>query len=285
MAITTSSDLNSLFSDIYERAIFVAREMNLMVNLVSNYSANNFYTRHLKTRPQLTAESVTEGIDYSNAQTFGATAVGTLTPGEKIVQVVLTDIDVLNDPDGAIQDASQEMGAAIATKIDTDLVSVFGSFATDKGPGAGSAATLASVAAAVSLLRTRHATQDGLINVVLHPYHWHDIWVLLGQPAANQAILGDVANAALRDYFVGRWLGVNWFTSANITVDGSDDAVSGIFTQSAIAFDGRISPYLERERDASLRAWELNMVAGYAYGLGKQPTFGVKYTADASVPS
>jgi len=284
MAITKSTDLNSLFSDIYERAIFVAREMNLMVQLVSNYSANNFYTRHLKTRPQLSAEAVTEGVDYNNAQTFGLTEVGTLTPGEKMVQVVLTDIDVMNDPDGAMQDASQEMGASIATKIDTDLVGLFSSFSTDKGTGAGNAATLASVAAGVSLLRTRFATQDGQINVVLHPYHWHDIWVLLGQPASNQALLGEVANAALRDYFVGNWLGVTWYTSANISVDASDDAISGIFTQSALAFDSRIAPTMEPERDASLRAWELNMIAGYAYGLGKRPTYGVKYTADAATP-
>lgn len=282
MAITTSSALNSLFNTIFEQAVLVAREMNLMTNLVSTYSANNFYTRTFKTRPSLTAESVSEGVDYSNPQTFGATSVGVLTPGEVINQVVLTDIDIMNDPDGAVRDASNEMGAAIATKIDTDLLSVFSSFATDVGTGAGNAATLASLAAGIVRLRNTNAVPP--IYVVLHPYQWHDIWVLLGQPAATQAMLGNVANQALQDYFVGNWLGVQWFISSNIDIDASDDAVGGIFNPQAIAFDSRIPPTMEPERDASLRAWELNTVAGYAYGLGRRPTFGVKYTTDASTP-
>lgn len=285
MAITTTADLNSLYNQIYERALFVLRETNLMVNLVSNYSANNFYTRNITTRPTLTVEIGTEGIDYSNAQSFGKTLVGSLTPQERIAQVVITDIELMNDPDPTANDASQELGSAMAQKIDKDLLGVFSSFTTDVGPGAGSTATIAKVAAGISILNNRFAKTDGVINVVLHPYQWFPIWKLLGQPLANQALLGDLANQALRDYFVGNWIDARWFTSANITVDGSDDAVGGIFTQSAIAFDSRIAPYMETERDASLRATEWNMVAAYAVGLGKRPTFGLKFTADASTPS
>ena len=283
MGITTSSDLNGLYNAIYERAAFVAREMNLMVNLVSNYSDTTFHARKLTSRPSLTAETATEGVDYSNPQDFGRTLVSTLTPAEAIAQAILTDVDVKNDPDNAMMDASQELGAAIATKIDVDLTGVFASFTTDKGPGASQSATLAKVAAGIAVVRANHATTP--IYVVLHPYQWHDIWTALGQPAATYSLLGEVANQALREYFVGQWLGVNWFTSANIAVDGSDDAVGGIFNPQAIAFDGRQEPTLEPERDASLRATELNMVAGYAVGLGKQPSMGVKYTSDASVPS
>jgi hypothetical protein len=285
MAITTTADLNGLYNEIYERSIFIAREMNLMLNLVSQYSATNFFTRHLTVRPQLVITNATEGVDYVNAQTFGKSEIGTLTPGVKMGQYIVTDIEIMNDADGTMQDASQEIGAAMAAKIDTDLVGVFSQFSTDKGTGAGQAATIASVAAAVSLLRTRFAPQDGPINVVLHPYAWHDIWVLLGQPVATAALLGDVANQALKDYFVGNWLGVRWFTSANISTDANADAVSGVFTQSAIAFDSRIAPYMELERDASLMATEANMVAGYAVGLGKRPTYGVKYTCDVTEPT
>lgn len=285
MAITQTSDLNSLYNQIYERALFVLRETNLMVNLVSNYSANTFYTRNITTRPTLTVQTATEAVDYTNAQTFGKSLVGTLTPQERLAQVVITDIELMNDPDPTATDASQEMGAAMAQQIDKDLLGVFSSFTTDIGNGAGSSATLAKVAAGINILQTRFASQDGLINVVMHPYHWHDIWTLLGQPVANQALLGDVANQALRDYYVGNWLGVRWFTSANISIDANDDAVSGIFTQSAIAFDSRIAPYIETQRDASLRATEWNLVCAYGVGLGKRPSFGLKFTADATVPS
>ena len=111
-----------------------------------------------------------------------------------------------------------------------------------------------------------------------------DIWVELGQPATNKAFLGELANRALRDFFVGSWLNMTWFVSANIEVDANDDAVSGVFNPGALAFDSRKPPTLEPERDASLRAWELNMTAGYAYG-ERRDSFGVAYTADATEPS
>lgn len=285
MAITTTADLNSLYNQIYERALFVLRETNLMVNLVSNYSANNFYTRNITTRPTLTVETGTEGVDYSNAQSFGKTLVGSLTPQERIAQVAITDIELMNDPDPTVQDASQELGAAMAQKIDKDLLGVFSSFTTDVGPGAGATATIAKVAAGIAILKNRFANQDGPINVVLSPYQFWPIWKLLGQPLSNQALLGDLANQALRDYFVGNWIDARWFTTGNITIDANDDAVGGIFTQSAIAFDSRIAPYFEMQRDASLRAVEINFVSAYACGLGKRPTLGLKFTSDAAIPS
>ena len=282
MAVSTVSSMNSLFSSIYEDALFVAREANIMTSLVRNYSATGWMNRVIGIYPTLSAASVGENVDYSNATEFTKTALATLTPGEVIAQVVLTDRRIDTDPDNARVDAAQELGNAIATKIDTDLASSFSSFTTDKGDGAGSAASIANFAAAISVLRNNKAPMP--IYAVVHPYHWHDIWIELGQPAANQSLLGDVANQALKDFYVGRWVNVQWFTNANIAVDGSDDAISGVFNPQAIGFDVRKAPTLEPERDASLRAWELNMSAGYGYGVIRT-TFGVKFTADATEPT
>lgn len=282
MAISTKGSMNSLFNLIYEDAIFVAREQNIMSNLVTVYSDSGWAQRKINTYPTLTAASVSEGVDYANAQDFTKSNLATLTPGEVISQTILTDVRIETDPQDAVRDAATEMGNAIATKIDTDLVGLFSSFTTDVGPGAGQSATLAKVGVGVSILR--NAKVPNPVYVVLHPYCWHDIWVLLGQPAANQALLGELANQALRDFYVGQMLNCNWFTNANISADSSDDAISGIFSPQALAFDIRKAPTLEPERDASLRSWELNMVAGYAYGV-RRSTFGVKYTCDVSTPS
>lgn len=283
MAITTYSSISSFINTIYERSVFVAREANLMTALVANYSAQGWMTRSFSTRPTVTPESVSDGVDYSNPTTFGKTSVGTLTPGEVIAQVILTDQNMETDPDGARNDAATELGNAIASKIDTDLVGTFSSFATDKGDGANNTATLTNMASGIAVLRNRKV--PGNIAVVFHPYHWHDIWVELGRPAATYPTMEDLTTQALRDYFVDRLLGVRIFISANISVDGSDDAISGIFNPQALAMDTRRPYRLEPERDASLRAWELNATAGYAYGLGPRPTFGVKFTADAAEPS
>ena len=283
MAITKYSDISSYVNNIYERSLFVVREMNLMSALVSNYSAQGWMTRTFSTRPQVTPETVSDGVDYSNPTSFGKSTVGTLTPSEVIAQILLTDQNIETDPDGARNDAANELGMAIAHKVDTDLVGAFSSFATDKGDGANNTATLANFSAAVSVLRNRSVM--GSINAVLHPYHWHDLWTELGQPAATYANSADLTSQALRDYFVDNLLGVKIYLSPNISIDASTDAISGIFHSQALALDTRRAYRLEPERDASLRAWELNATVGYAYGLGPRPTFGIKFTADATEPS
>lgn len=282
MAISTKSSLNSLFNTIFEDALFVAREMNLMTNLVTVYNGTGYAQRKVSQWATLTAEAVTEGVDYANPQTFDKSVLATLTPGEVMAQSILTDVMYETDPEDTRRACSQELGNAMATKIDTDIASDFASFTTDVGPGANSTATLAKFGVGASILRNNKIMNP--LYAVLHAYHWHDIWVELGQPASNKAFLGDVANRAMNDFFVGSFLNLNWFVNANIAVDGSDDAVSGIFNPGALAFDSRKAPTLEPERDASLRAWELNMVGGYAHGV-RRPTWGVKYTADASTPS
>lgn len=167
MAITKYSDISSFVASIYERSLFVVRETNLMANLVNNYSAQGWMTRTFSTRPQVTAETVSDGVDYSNATSFGKSSVGTLTPAEAIAQVILTDQNVETDPDGARNDAALELGAAIATKIDEDLVDLFASFSTDKGDGANATATLTNLASAVAVLRNRSV--PGGVKAVLHP--------------------------------------------------------------------------------------------------------------------
>lgn len=282
MAITKYSDISGYVNSIFERSLFVAREQNLMTNLVRPLSAQGWMARVFSTRPQISAESVADGVDYANPTTFGKSTLATFTPGEIIAQVLLTDQNIETDPDNARNDAALELGNAMATKIDTDLVESFSSFTTDKGDGAGSAASLANFAAAIAVLRNNKAPTP--IYIVCHPYHWHDIWSGLGQPAATYANLDAVTTQALRDYYVMDLIGARWFVSANISVDANDDAISGVFNPQALGFDSRRAPRLEPERDASLRGWELNMTAGYAYGVIRN-TFGVKFTADATEPT
>ena len=282
MAITKKSDLNNLFNSIYERALFVAREMNVMLQLVTIYSGSGYADRKIGQWAQLTAENVNEGVDYANGQKFEKTLLATLTPGEVMAQSILTDVMTETDPDDAVRNCAEELGNAMATKIDTDLVGDFASFSTDVGPGAGQAATLAKFGVGASILRNNKVMNP--LFAVLHPYAWHDIWVELGQPASNKAFLGDTANQALKDFFVGSFLNLTWIVNANIETDSNADAVSGIFNPGALAFDSRKAPTLEPERDASLRAWELNLIGGYAHGV-RRPTFGVKYTCDVTTPS
>ena len=281
MAITTITDLNSLYNLIYEDALFVAREMNIMTNLVRNFSAQGYMARKGSIRPQITAQAKAEGIDFQNPTSFGSTLKYTLTPGVVMAQALLTDEDVQTDPSGAQQDAASELGAAIATKIDVDLVTLFQSFTTTKSAGS-SALKISEVAAAISVLRKQSAPNP--LYVVLHPYGWFDVWTELGQPAATYSFLGDMANQALNDFFVGSWMSATWFTSANIPTYSTADAYSAVFNPQALGFDTREAPTLEPERDASRKATELNMSAGYAVGILRQE-FGAALIHDITEPT
>lgn len=282
MAVTYVSDLNSLYNTIYDRAIFYARELNLMSQLVDNRSATGWMNRVVPTRPQITAVAVNENADFATPTTFGRTAAATLTPVEMIAQVVLSDRDMETDPDSATADAAIELGAAIAAKIDADLCGLFDNFTEQKGTAAGTAA-LNTFAAAISVVSANHARQYGAINVVTHPYHWHRIWVELGQPTTN-VVASDVANQALRDYYVGNLVGANWYISSNMGTVASDDAYSGVFARPALMLDTRRPARMEPDRDPSARATELNITAGYAVGVVRD-TMGAGVIADASEPT
>lgn len=281
MAITTTDDLNGLYNTIFDDAMFVARESNIMVGLVRRFNATGYMQRKGSIRPQATAVEKPEGVDFSNPTTGGLSLKYTLTPSVKMAQYLLTDEAMKTDPNNAMQDAAQELGGSIATKIDVDLVTLFASLTTGKGT-ANTALTIAKCAAAISVLR--NAKTPNPLYFVLHPYGWHDVWVELGQPAANQAFLGEIANQALRSFFVGAFLAANWFTSANISVDSNADAVGGCFSPQALGFDEREAPTMEPDRDPSRKATELNMSAGYAAGILRDE-YGVKITHDATEPT
>ena len=282
MAITQYTSISSFVAGIYEDSVLVAREAGLMPPLVSRYSAQGRMVRTFSTRPEVSYESVADAVDYSNPTTFGKSSVGTLTPAEVIAQFILTDANIESDPDNARNQAAQELGEAAAKKVDTDLLTVFSSFTVDTDT-ANSAFSSTIMADAISRLRAAYAP-TGALRAVLHPYHWHDVFIETGVPAATYANKDEMTTQALRDYWMANYLGVPVYTSANIGVDGNDDAISAVFAPQAIALDIRRAYRVEPERDASLRAWELNATMVYAVGLGERPTWGVKITADATAP-
>ena len=197
MAITKSTD-NALLQFIESDALFVLREESLMVNLVTRFQDSTYMVRKVGQWAQATAQEVSEGVDFSNPTTETKNLLAEFTPTEKMAQFLLTDIAVKNDP--MVQSAAaMELGGSISEKRDTDLCDLFSGFSSGIG-SAGAAMTIAKAAAAVAILR--NAKVRGEKYAVLHPYHWHDLWTALGQPAATYDFLGEQANKALRDYFV-----------------------------------------------------------------------------------
>ncbi len=88
----------------------------------------------------------------------------------------------------------------------------------------------------------------------------------------------------LNNFFQIRFNQVNLFESGNLDIDSSGDCIGVLAATDALVGLESKSWNVERERDASLRAWELNQVADYGV-FELDDTKGAPLTFDATAPT
>jgi len=277
MAATTSSTLDDLFANIIMQARFTAEENSLMAGLITRYDIGNVAgtTIQVPKYPAVAAADLTEGTDMTS--TAVSTSGVTVTVGEVGAQVLLTDMAAMGAGNPA-QELGTVLGNSIATKMDQDIIALFDGFSTSLG-GAGTEITVADLFKAAATLRNNKAT--GPVYAVVHPYHAYQLSANLTNTFANPNG-GDLQNEAMRNGFVGSVGGIEVYQSANITVDGSDDAKGCVFTRAAMRIAMKRDFNLETGRDASNRAFELNATA--VYGVGElDDSYGVEMLFDAAL--
>lgn len=279
---STVSDLNSYFNNIYEDAVFTVREETLATRLVRTFrNGRGDQTRTLPEYSSVSFQTVAETEDYSNPTTFDKTALSTLTPGEVMAQIILTDRRIETDPDDARSDAASELGRGAAEHVDTDIFSNFSSLTGGTVGNLGSEMAWGYFYAAISVLRANKV--PGPYYAVLHPYAWHYM-------AEAAAVASTVTNApsfqdaVMRRFYLGSVAGVDLFYSPLVPTSGGTAAYSAVFNPQALAYDLRRDFRIEPERDASKRAWEFNATMLYAHGVWR-PKWGVQILHDAQTVS
>jgi N4-gp56 family major capsid protein len=274
---TTSTTLDDLFANIILQARFTAEEQSIMLGLVTRYDIGNVAgkTVQVPKYPAISAAGLTEGTDMSN--TAVSTSSVTITVGEVGALVTLTDMAAMGAGNPAAE-LGTVLGNAIATKIDTDLIALFDGFSTALG-AAGTEITAADIFKAAATLKAAKA--PGQYSAVLHPFQAYQLKANMTNTFANPNG-GDLQNEAMRTGYVGTIAGVNIYESANLTVDGSDDAKGAVFAPEAVAIAMKKDFNIETQRDASLRAFELNATA--VYGVGElDDSYGVEMLFDAAL--
>ena len=278
----TAAAISAYIQNIYEDAMFIARENAIMPQLVTTFADTNDENQLRKSSLYGSATIATLGeTDDLSSQTFTPAVLSTLTPAEVGAQFFLTDSRMSSDPFGVRNDAALELGMAMATKINTDLL---GDLASLTGGTVGAAGTVISWGhfyAARAVLKAQKAPEP--YRCVIHEYQWYVLAKSVA-PAATVTNAPMLQDEVARRYYVGTAAGVDIYTSADITIDGSTDAKGGMFAAPAIALDGRRAPRLEPERDASRRGIELNLTGVYAHGVWR-PAFGVLMYFDAATPT
>lgn len=268
--LNTYSDISSITNTIYERAMFVARDNNVAVQLVTNLSATGSQARKNEIYGSATINSIGESDDLTS-QAFTPSVLSTLTPAEVGAQFFLSDQRIETDINPAINDAASELGMALATKIESDILGNFNAMTTNGTIGtSGSVLTWNYFYAMLATLRNAKAPLP--YAFVCSPYQYYQLGraAAVGNTVANSPKFQDTV---MEKFYVGSAAGVDIFVSANVET-ATNDAYAGMFSPAAIALDMRRAPRLERERDASRRGWELNMTSVYAHGVWR-PAFGV----------
>ena len=277
MAASTSTTLDDLFVNIIAQARFTAEEQSLLMGLVTRYDigADAGKTVQVPKYPAITAADLTEGTDMTS--TTVSTSAVTITVQEVGAQVVLTDVAAMGAGNPA-EELGTVLGNSIATKMDKDLIALFDGFSTSFGAAA-QEITVADLFKAAATLRTNKA--PGPLAAVLHPYHAYQLKANLTNTFANPNG-GAAQNTAMQNGYVGTIAGIDVYESANITIDGNDDAKGAVFAPEALAIAMKRDFQIEPQRDASLRAFELNATA--VYGVGElDDSYGCEMFFDAAL--
>jgi len=190
------------------------------------------------------------------------------------VKIILTDKLVRDNMNDVKAAAGKILGNAMEKKRDVDLYGIL-----DNGTntiGASGTMTMGMVAAARALLAGNATSSGGPAPMpyvcVHHPFTLLDLVDVVTPlvPAASFSNFGTAfTDEILREYTIGRLFGMPILEDGNFTIDASSDVKGGVFaagTGGGIVLATANEWSVEPERDASLRAWELNIVGEYGVG-------------------
>lgn len=294
--VNNGNNLSDLFVNIIAQARFTAEEESLMLGLITQYNigAQAGTTIQVPKYPAVAAADLTEGTDMSETVVHSSSVPVTVT--EKGAQVILTDVAQMGAGNPA-DELGTVLGNSIATKIDQDIIATFRNFTSEQGNMAGNI-TAADIFKAVATLRGNKAR--GPLYGVVHPFVAYDLKASLTNSFSPNTS-NDLVNEAMRSGYIGTIAGVQMFESANVlsftdlgddgqangtgaNADTSNVSAGAIFTPEAIAVAMKRDFNLEAERNASLRATELNATAVYGTAV-LDNTFGVRLNANSAFPS
>lgn len=278
-----AGNISSYVNTIYEDALLVARDNTLYTGLVTVYRDwSGTATRSIEEYGTANIQDIGDADDLAS-QVFTPSNLATLTPAEAGGQFLLTDLRVETDPFAVRQQAALELGAAMAYKIDYDGFANLSSLTGGTVGSAGTTITWGHFFAMASRLRGQNAPRPWVF--VCHPYQWHRLASASSVANTSHSDAPEyVREEIARTFYVQTIGGVDIFTTNNIIPDASDDAYCAMFHPMALAYDQRRAPRLEPERDASRRAWELNLTSVYATGVWRKK-WGIQGIFDAAVPS
>ena len=295
MAITTDSVMADTVPTVLEKARFTEQFVAEMSGLVWRIRKELHDGKNVNVPVfgTVTARNLTEGIDNTVSETMSDTLV-TVTPGEVGCKIILTDKLVRDNNEDIKSAAGRILGDAMEVKRDQDLLLQLASAGTTLG--AGGTMTMGQVAAARAIIKGNPVSGGGpwrgTLALVHHPHTLLDLVDILTPlvPVAGttSVSISPMADDVIRNYALGRLFGMPVIEDGNIdTTTIANTAKGGVFGVGeggpiilATANEWSVEP----ERDASLRATELNVVGEYGVGI-YEADWMVTMNHDATLPA
>jgi hypothetical protein len=237
---------------------------------------------------------LTEGVDMTGAQEITDTGLA-ITPAEYGAQVTLTDMQLLTTKDEFFRVAGRLLGDSFDRQREQTLCDDMDNFSVALG-SAGTALNLGHAMAGYASVkynapanstagRGGEPAPDPVYGFIT-PAMAHSLKkTMVGGigAAANTQMSPDLTRTVLGEEFEAGGLQIR--TTINFSKDTSDDVKGGFISKEAlIGVQLGAGPTEEKERDSSLRAWEVNFVGRWARA-EYNDAFGREALFDSALPT
>ena len=214
---------------------------------------------------QMSMSDLTDGQDIIDEEDIGMTTVD-LTASEVGAKVILTDKLLREQVNNVFTMIGKQLGDGMARKKDGDVLDLYTNL--NGGTKLGTAVTSFKSSNVQAIIAYAKANKFGSQLYILH--HPNAVAYLSKEAATvASAVTNGIPHGWSEDLLKNFWSGlrpmnnVPIFEDGNLSVDASDAAIGVIADKGAMAYLQSVATRQERQRDASLRAWEVVMTADY----------------------
>lgn len=286
---TTTSALADSLDDVRSSARIVREYEGIMPQLVDKETLGEGIGSSWQeiTYAQLTAQAVTETTELDNPQQISDTLL-TITPTVVGIETFLTDRVRAQISKKGFAKMGQLAQNAIQRKKDEDGLTILASGTGTADPGAGNTLTSGYIAAA-SYNISSNATEPGPkpIRCVLHGFQLKDLFDELVAGVGTYVVTEGPTARVFAGKFDLPIAGCEVYEDGNITINGSDDATGGIFSQQGIILvQGRAPRVVDvRNEKRGGGGHHVYHYDEYAYGERSSGNWVYSMVSDATAPT
>ena len=264
--IATSSNLADAQRIVIAEARYTEEHKAVMKQLVTHFTlGKGEKSINVPKFATVSASALTDGVDLASPTSVTNTTKS-ITTAEVGLLIVLSDKLIRQMVPDMFRVAGRLAGNAMGKKLDQDLLALFSGI--DAGVGAsGTVITTGYITAAVAKCFGASEPAPAPLACVLHPYQVRKIMDALA-PVGTYPIPDGYSKEVLSKYFSGslKTWGVPIYFDGNVDNSTAAATYGAVFSKDCLYLATQKEWSVERERDATLRATELVVVADYAVG-------------------